>query len=116
MDCSCYFAGLSSDSTFHTDLHSRRRSQAHHAICPEPSAASVRPEKLRVQLPHPGRDAQRDGTALQQLQHPMPENHGEYTHSLTGIFREFSTSGLSSEEKCETVANAQTFDTQRTLI
>lgn len=76
-DAGLVFSGLSSDSAVHSDLHPRRGPEAHHAVSPKPSAASVRPAELRVRLPHPGRDAERDGAALQQLQHPVPEKHRE---------------------------------------
>lgn len=78
-----FLSGMSSDPALDSDLHPGGSDQAHHSGCPEPSAAAVRPKELRVYLPHPGRDPECHGPALQQLQHPVPENHREYTRTHT---------------------------------
>lgn len=61
---SLWSAGVSSDPALHADLYPRRRDEAHHSAGTEPSAAAVRPEELRVHLPHPGQHLQRAGAAL----------------------------------------------------
>src|SRR4029434_9784850 len=78
---------LSSDHPVQPDLHPGGGDQTHHAGRTQPAAAPVWPEELRVHLPYPGRDPQRHRPALQQLQHPVPEDHREckqkHTHTHT---------------------------------
>lgn len=50
-----------------------------HAEGPEPSAASVRTEELRVCVPHPGPSAENPRRQVQLLLHPVSEHLCEWT-------------------------------------
>lgn len=82
---------MSSDPALHTDLYPCRRDEAHHSAGPEPPAAAVWPEELRVHLPHPGQHVQRAGAQVQQQQHSVSEDHGKMPNALEALHEIITT-------------------------
>lgn len=71
--------GLPSDPPYLRHPGPGRDGPSNHAAGPEPAAASVGPEELRVCVQHPGEGAAHPGRPLQLLLHPVPEHLGETT-------------------------------------